>query len=56
MREPDKKKLKRAMALIGAAIVSIENIKWEHRTDGENVKLNQAAAELRIVYRILEFV
>ena len=56
MREPDKNRVKRAIEHINAAVVSIENIKWENRTNRENVKLNAAAADLRIVIRKLEFV
>lgn len=53
MRQPDINRIKRAMEHIQAAIVSINSIKYEHRTHNEEVFLECTKGRLADEYRDL---
>lgn len=52
-REPDNNRVKRAMEHIKAAIVSINSIKWEHRSDKEEDTLQEVKSCLKEVNQVL---
>lgn len=53
MRQPDVNRIRRAMEHIQAAIVSINAIKWEHRTRDEETFLECSKERLANEYRDL---
>lgn len=53
MRQPDYNRVKRAMEHIMAAITCINSIKWEHRTDKENMFLEDTRTNLAEEWRVL---
>ena len=53
MRQPDYNRVKRAMEHIMAAITCINSIKWEHRTDKENILLEDTRTNLAEEWRVL---
>ena len=54
MREPDRKRIRRAIDHVEAAMTNIDSIKWENRTQPEEWTLNGICDVLQEQKSILE--